>query len=64
LWLALCAMRRTGVARGQRAGVDPPSQPHSILVGDVPFLAFYCWTRDVNELAKVLPSRDWPQIED
>lgn len=33
---------------------NPPYQPHATLVGDVPFLAIYCWTKDVAEPARVI----------
>ncbi|MBG1230776.1 dimethylsulfonioproprionate lyase family protein [Aestuariivirga litoralis] len=42
---------------------NPPNQPHATMTGDVPFLAIYCWTRDVNEPARVLFSNDWTAIE-
>lgn len=50
-----------------KAAHDPvwnkPFAPHATLVGDVPFLCVYCWTSDVNESAKVIPSTDWRQYE-
>jgi hypothetical protein len=43
---------------------NDPHAPHLTRVGHVPFLAFYCWTRDVNELAEVIPADDWGQLEE
>ncbi len=42
---------------------NPPHQPHLTKVGPVPFLCLYGWTRDVNELARVIPAGDWPELE-
>lgn len=42
---------------------NPPLQPHLTLVGDVPFLCLFVWTRDVNAPARVIPSRDWAQLK-
>jgi len=42
---------------------NPPHQPHLTKVGAVPFLCLYVWTRDVAELAKVIPASDWPELE-
>lgn len=42
---------------------NPPLQPHLTKVGEVPFLCFFAWTRDVNEPARVLAARDWPALE-
>jgi hypothetical protein len=42
---------------------NEPHQPHATLTGAVPFLAFYCWTRDVNQPARVIPSDDWSKLE-
>jgi len=42
---------------------NPSYRHHATLVGDVPFLAFYCWTRDVNEGAQVIHCSDWKKIE-
>jgi hypothetical protein len=33
------------------------------MTGRVPFLAIYGWTRDVNEIAQVIPCDDWAIIE-
>lgn len=43
---------------------NPPNQPHLTKVGAVPFLALFVWTRDVNEVAVVLPANDWAALED
>lgn len=43
---------------------NPPHRPHLTKVGPVPFFALYAWTRDVNELAIVLPASDWDKLED
>lgn len=42
---------------------NPPLQPHLTLVGDVPFLCLFVWTRDVNEAARVMPSGDWAGLK-
>lgn len=36
---------------------NEPWAPHATRTGDVPFLCIYCWTRDVNEPAKVIAGR-------
>lgn len=41
---------------------NPPHRPHLTKVGATPFLALYVWTRDVDELAVVLPATDWAQL--
>ena len=38
-------------------------QPHATMTGDTPFLAIFCWTNDVALPAKVIPSSDWPNLE-
>ena len=38
-------------------------QPHATMMGDTPFLTIFCWTKDVALPAKVLPSSDWPTLE-
>ena len=38
-------------------------QHHATLVGDVPFLALFAWTKDVNTPARVIQSPDWVEIE-
>lgn len=43
---------------------NPPHQPHLTKVGPVPFLALFVWTRDVAEIAQVLPADDWPALEE
>jgi Dimethlysulfonioproprionate lyase len=42
---------------------NPPNLPHLIKVGPVPFLSFYAWTKHVNELAEVIPAKDWAHLE-
>ena len=42
---------------------NEPWAPHATLVRDVPFLCLFCWTRDVNSPAKVVPASDWAVIE-
>lgn len=42
---------------------NPPHRPHATLTGDVPFLAFYGWTRDIHHPAYVLPADDWAALE-
>lgn len=36
---------------------------HATLVRDVPFLALFGWTADVNAVSVVVPAPDWPGIE-
>ena len=38
-------------------------KPHATMVGDQPFLCIFCWTRDVSEPARVIPSADWVALE-
>jgi len=38
-------------------------QPHATKTGEVPFLSIFCWTKDVSLPAKVIPSSDWPILE-
>lgn len=38
-------------------------QHHATRVGDVPFLCIFGWTRDVNEIATVISSDDWVELE-
>jgi hypothetical protein len=38
-------------------------QPHATMTGEVPFLSIFCWTKDVALPAKVIPSPDWPTLE-
>lgn len=42
---------------------NPPQKPHMTKVGNVPFLSLFVWTKDVNELAHVIPCDDWPELE-
>jgi hypothetical protein len=42
---------------------NPPFAPHLTKVGPVPFLCLFVWTRDVNEVATVLPADDWATLE-
>jgi hypothetical protein len=43
---------------------NPAHKPHAILSGDVPFLALFVWTADVNEPAYVIDAPDWAEIEE
>lgn len=43
---------------------NPAFRPHATKVGPVPFLSFFVWTRDVHEVARVLPAEDWPALEE
>jgi hypothetical protein len=40
------------------------NRPHLTKVGPTPFLCFYCWTRDNDKSAEVLPAADWLQLEE
>jgi hypothetical protein len=42
---------------------NPAFQHHLTLVGPVPFLGFFVWTRDVDAVAEVIPSDDWAAVE-
>ena len=42
---------------------NEPNRPHLTKVGAVPFLALYCWTRDNDKPARVLPASDWAKLE-
>jgi hypothetical protein len=42
---------------------NPPHRPHLTRTGAIPFLAFFVWTRDVNQIAEVIPADDWPELE-
>lgn len=42
---------------------NPPHRPHATKVGSVPFLCLFGWTRDVRQVAQVIPASDWPQLE-
>ena len=37
--------------------------PHAFKSGPVPFLCIYCWTRDVNEPARMIAEPDWAELE-
>lgn len=38
-------------------------QHHATRVGPVPFLCIFGWTRDVDEIATIIPCDDWPALE-
>lgn len=38
-------------------------QPHATMTGDTPFLSIFCWTKDIALPAKIIPSSDWPNLE-
>ena len=40
-----------------------PWEPHATMTGDTPFLAIFCWTNDTSQPAKIIPSPDWPTLE-
>jgi len=42
---------------------NDPHDPHATRVGDVPFLAVFGWTRDVNVPAYVIAADDWAELE-
>lgn len=42
---------------------NKPGQPHLTKVGSEPFLSLYCWTRDNDRPASVVPANDWPELE-
>lgn len=42
---------------------NDPHDPHATRVGDVPFLAIFGWTRDVNVPAYVIAADDWAELE-
>ena len=42
---------------------NPPFQPHLTKVGPTPFLCFFGWTRDVEQVAQVIPAPDWAPLE-
>jgi hypothetical protein len=42
---------------------NEPFRPHLTKVGPTPFLCLFCWTRDVNHPAEVLPADDWAALE-
>lgn len=43
---------------------NPAFQPHLTKVGAVPFLCLFVWTKDVNEIAQVIPADDWAVLEE
>lgn len=43
---------------------NDPMQVHAMLVRDIPFLALYAWTGDINEPSRIVPAKDWEEIED
>jgi hypothetical protein len=50
----------------KEAGVpvwNNPWEPHATMTGGTPFLAIFCWTRDTSQPARVIPSPDWPILE-
>jgi hypothetical protein len=42
---------------------NTPYAPHLTKVGAVPFLCLFGWTRDVAEVARVIPAPDWAELE-
>ncbi len=42
---------------------NTPGVPHLTKVGPLPFLCIYCWTRDVNQPARIVPAGDWDMLE-
>ena len=42
---------------------NDPYAPHLTKVGAVPFLCLFGWTRDVAEVARVIPAPDWAALE-
>ena len=42
---------------------NDPEVPHLTKVGPLPFLCIYCWTKDVNEPARIVPAQDWDALE-
>jgi hypothetical protein len=43
---------------------NDPMRIHATLVRDIPFLALYAWTQDINEAAMLVPAADWQAIEE
>lgn len=37
---------------------NEPWKPHATLTGNLPFLCIYCWTKDVNQTAKIIISNE------
>lgn len=42
---------------------NEPYRPHLTKIGPTPFLCLFCWTRDVDVPAAVLPADDWTALE-
>lgn len=42
---------------------NEPFQHHATRVGAVPFLCIFGWTRDVDEIATIIPCDDWSELE-
>lgn len=42
---------------------NPAHHPHLTKVGPNPFLCLFVWTKDVREVAQVIPAKDWPELE-
>jgi hypothetical protein len=42
---------------------NDPYAPHLTKVGAVPLLCLFGWTRDVAEVARVIPAPDWAELE-
>ncbi|MDW4549393.1 dimethylsulfonioproprionate lyase family protein [Defluviimonas sp. D31] len=42
---------------------NAPDVPHLTKVGPRPFLCIYCWTKDANEPARIIPAGDWDALE-
>ena len=42
---------------------NTPYAPHLTKVGAVPLLCLFGWTRDVAEVARVIPAPDWAELE-
>ena len=42
---------------------NEPGQSHLTKVGPKPFLSLYCWTRDNDKPAAVVPASDWAALE-
>src|SRR5690606_38444835 len=70
LYVPLTGPTRWRFGRGAwetRAAGEPvwnePDAVHATLVGDVPFLCLYAWTRDVTLPAETVDAPDWEAIE-
>jgi hypothetical protein len=42
---------------------NEPMRVHATLVREIPFLALFAWTRNVNAVSIVVPASDWAEIE-